>query len=299
MKVVVLNGYRPETLLPLTCTFDFEDIPVCGISLKERLEQTFATGQSGLTLTVSPALWPSAALAAQILATTTAATIVTPAGDALGWLSADGNCPGADVTQLIIDAESIVIRYPWDILAACERVVGAITENKIHGTVRELVVIDGTIELGEGSVLLPGVYIEGKVIIGKNTKVGPNCYIRGNTYVGDNCHIGQAVEVKNSMLMDKVAAGHLSYLGDTIVGPKTNFGAGTITSNFRHDGKNHRSTVDGELVDTGRRKFGSIIGANVHTGIHTSIYPGRKIWADMSTRPGDIVSRDLRPDNAE
>ena len=37
------------------------------------------------------------------------------------------------------------------------------------------------------------------------------------------------------------------------------------------------SKVCGKLLDTGRRKFGSIIGENVHTGIHTSIYPGRKI----------------------
>ena len=93
--------------------------------------------------------------------------------------------------------------------------------------------------------------------------------------------------------MNKVAAGHLSYIGDSIVGQHTNFGAGTITSNFRHDGRNHTSKVCGKLLDTGRRKFGSIIGENVHTGIHTSIYPGRKIWADLCTLPGDIVKHDL------
>ena len=66
-----------------------------------------------------------------------------------------------------------------------------------------------------------------------------------------------------------------------------------VSANFRHDGKNHRSMVQGCLIDTGRRKFGSIIGENVHTGIHTAIYPGRKIWADVQTRPGDVVQLDL------
>ena len=94
--------------------------------------------------------------------------------------------------------------------------------------------------------------------------------------------------------MDGVGAGHLSYVGDSIIGVKTNLGAGTITANFRHDGKNHRSEINGSLVDTGRRKFGSILGDNVHTGVHTSIYPGRKIWNDVSTRPGDCVDRDLK-----
>jgi bifunctional UDP-N-acetylglucosamine pyrophosphorylase/glucosamine-1-phosphate N-acetyltransferase len=51
--------------------------------------------------------------------------------------------------------------------------------------------------------------------------------------------------------------------------------------------------IDGQLIDTGRRKFGAIIGDAVHTGIHTSIYPGRKIGPNGSTRPGDIVQHDL------
>jgi UDP-N-acetylglucosamine diphosphorylase / glucose-1-phosphate thymidylyltransferase / UDP-N-acetylgalactosamine diphosphorylase / glucosamine-1-phosphate N-acetyltransferase / galactosamine-1-phosphate N-acetyltransferase len=32
----------------------------------------------------------------------------------------------------------------------------------------------------------------------------------------------------------------------------------------------------------------------VHTGIHTSIYPGRKIWPGKSTLPGAIVARDIQ-----
>lgn len=296
MKVLVLNGHRPAELLPLTCTFDFQDIPVCGITLKQRLEHTFASVDSEWTLTVSPALWPSEALIRQLQECRQPVMVMGKGSEALAWISTDGVCPGLESEQIAVDVDSLVIRYPWDILAACERAVGSLKEDRIDGIVRERVTIDGHIELGEGSVLLPGVYIEGNVIIGKNAKIGPNCYIRGNTYIGDNCHVGQAVEIKNSMLMDKVAAGHLSYIGDSVVGPKTNFGAGTITANFRHDGKNHRSAVKGELVDTGRRKFGAIIGANVHTGIHTSIYPGRKIWADQSTRPGDVIQQDIRPE---
>ena len=51
--------------------------------------------------------------------------------------------------------------------------------------------------------------------------------------------------------------------------------------------------VDGELVGTGRIKFGAIVGDGVHTGIHTSIYPGRKLWPGTSTRPGAVVDRDV------
>ena len=136
-----------------------------------------------------------------------------------------------------------------------------IKESRIEGTVREGAHIDGILILGEGSVVLPGVYMEGVTVIGKNCKIGPNCYFRGNTSLGDNCHVGQAVEVKNSMLMNKVSAGHLSYIGDSIVGSFTNFGAGTITSNFRHDGKNHTSKVCGKQLDVKSGRISALFPA--------------------------------------
>jgi len=185
------------------------------------------------------------------------------------------------------------IRYPWDILVLNERLVAKLETPEILGTVSDAAHIEGIIRLGEGSRILPGVFIEGNAVIGKNCKIGPNCYIRGNTVIGDNCHIGQAVEIKNSVLGFKTAVGHLSYVGDSVLGDHVNFGAGTIIGNLRHDGKNHRSLVDGVLVDTGRRKFGAIVGNDVHTGIHTAIYPGRKLAPGSSTRPGDVIQLDL------
>ncbi|MDD3117876.1 MAG: hypothetical protein PHQ27_01735 [Victivallales bacterium] len=305
MKINIVPGGRPKELLPLTCTFEFEDIPVCGRPLQEQLQRRFAAvaaivavPDDHLMLSLCPALFPSDELWHRIAAATAAAEIVTPDGEVLGWINETESRPRSPAT-ITIDAASRVIRYPWDILAVNEEIVGSLATDDIRGELREGVVIDGRVAVGAGTVLLPGVYIEGNAVIGRNVKLGPNCYLRGNTYIGDNCHIGQAVEVKNSLLMRNVSAGHLSYIGDSVVGPDTNFGAGTITSNFRHDGCNHRSMVNGELIDTGRRKFGAIIGAGVHTGIHTAIYPGRKIWAGMSTRPGDIVQRDLRPEHQE
>jgi len=186
------------------------------------------------------------------------------------------------------------IRYPWDILVLNERLVAELDTPEIAGTVSPAAHIEGVIRLGEGSRILPGVFIEGNVVIGRNCKIGPNCYIRGNTVVGDDCHIGQAVEIKNSVLGFKTAVGHLSYVGDSVLGDHVNFGAGTIIGNLRHDGKNHRSLVEGALVDTGRRKFGAVVGNDVHTGIHTAIYPGRKLAPGSSTRPGDVVQLDLK-----
>lgn len=183
------------------------------------------------------------------------------------------------------------VRYPWDLLAINEEVMGGLEDWPGHAGVQ---LGEGAeVMVGEGTKILPGVFIEGRIMIGRNCKIGPNCYLRGSTSIGDGCHVGQAVEVKNSILSDGVSVGHLSYVGDSVIGPRANFGAGTITSNLRHDGSNHRSVVEGELIDTGRRKFGVVIGAGVHTGINTSFYPGRKMGPGTSTLPGGVVSEDI------
>jgi len=210
------------------------------------------------------------------------------AGEVLGGIGE------SESSRVSASPDSFLLRYPWDLLRLNELLLQRITSSKIDGELSEAAHADGILHLGPGSRVLPGVYVEGTVVIGENCKIGPNCYLRDGTAIGDGCHIGQAVEIKNSIIGPGSNVAHLSYVGDSILGERVNFGAGTITANLRHDGRNQRSLVDGSLTDTHRRKFGTIAGDGVHTGIHTSIYPGRKLGPDVSTRPGEIVTTDLK-----
>lgn len=220
------------------------------------------------------------------------AKLESHAGEVLAW---KGSGPEPeDGLMAMASAKSFLVRYPWDLLTVNEQLVGALSPDwNAWGGLRLVESESGCLWVGEGTAVLPGVYFEGNTLIGKNGKIGPNCYLRGNNAIGDGCHIGQAVEVKNSLVGHGSSLGHLSYVGDSVIGSKVNFGAGTITSNLRHDGRNHRSLVDGELRETGRRKLGTVVGDGVHTGIHTAIYPGRKLGPGRSTRPGEIVQRDI------
>ena len=185
------------------------------------------------------------------------------------------------------------IGYAWDLLDANLYMLENHMPVEIHGEVSPAAHVHGPLYVGKGSAVLPGVYIEGPVMIGEGCKVGPNCYLRPGTVLGRGCKVGQGCEVKNSILMDGASVPHLSYVGDSVIGEKANLGCGTVTANYRHDGKNHRSQIKDVLVDTGRRKLGAIIGDGVHTGIHTSIYPGRKLWPHTSTLPGEVVREDV------
>lgn len=205
-------------------------------------------------------------------------------------LASIGDASGGE----IVAESSFHLLYPWQLLAINEELIGELNEHITLGNLSPAAHVDGILHLGANSKILPGVVIEGNVVIGENCKIGPNCYLRGKTSIGNGVHVGQAVEIKNSIVGDGSAIGHLSYLGDSIVGDNVNFGAGTIVSNFRHDGSNHRTLVAGEFIDTGRRKFGTIIGNGVHTGIQTGIYPGRKLGPNTSTLPGEIIQSDLK-----
>ena len=184
------------------------------------------------------------------------------------------------------------ITYPWNLLNANEFFLSKI-KTKLLGKIEKSATLKGQIIIGNNTLVKAGAYIEGPVIIGEDCVIGPNCFIRSGSVVGNNSKIGNAVEIKNSIIGDNTCIGHLSYVGDSILGDNVNLGAGTITANLRHDNANIKSPVKKELVNTGRRKLGTIIGDNVHTGIHTSIYPGRKIWPDKTTLPGEIVKKDI------
>jgi bifunctional N-acetylglucosamine-1-phosphate-uridyltransferase/glucosamine-1-phosphate-acetyltransferase GlmU-like protein len=294
INVTIIGIGSPTTMEPLNCCRSLEEIPVAGITIATRLERLF-NHSAQAKLEIRADFWPSEAIIKEVNTSTENLIVIDKDGSEAIKLSCSNSPEYKKIEQ---DAKCLNLIYPWDILALNEKIVSQISKNKIAGKVSEAAHIDGILELGEGSIVLPGVYIEGKVVIGKNCKIGPNCYIRGNTYIGDDCHIGQAVEIKNSLLMNKVSSGHLTYLGDSVVCSNTNLGAGTIVANLRHDGKNHKSMVNDELIDTGRRKMGVIIGDNVHTGIHCSIYSGRKIWPDVCTLPGSIIKKDEKVSSA-
>ncbi|WP_254535060.1 bifunctional sugar-1-phosphate nucleotidylyltransferase/acetyltransferase [Halomarina litorea] len=180
---------------------------------------------------------------------------------------------------------------PWELLEANEWKLGEM-ERRIDGEVRGDADLRGTVVVEEGAVVEAGVTVEGPALIRSGADVGPNAYVRGATLVGEDCHVGHGVELKNSVLMAGANTPHLSYVGDSLLGPRVNLGAGTQVANLRHDDEDVRQTVKGERVSTGRRKYGVVAGDDAKTGINTSLAPGVVLSAGAMTTPGESVTRD-------
>ncbi len=195
---------------------------------------------------------------------------------------------GVTVGYSTLEGKWIDIGYPWDLLKANENLLKGL-KGSCEGIVEPDTAIKGEVVIGKDTLIRSGSYIEGPVVMGENCDIGPNCFIRPYTAIGKNVRVGNAVEIKNSIIMEGTHVGHLSYVGDSVIGRRCNFGAGTKVANLRHDGKNVRVRLKGKVLDSGRRKLGVIMGDDVHTGINTSINTGVIIGKGRYTDLGEII----------
>ncbi|MDO5825503.1 MAG: sugar phosphate nucleotidyltransferase [Methanosphaera sp.] len=199
---------------------------------------------------------------------------------------------GWEILGLISNEHWMDVGRPWELLR-CNHDFLENMEESIEGEIENYVTIEGSIHLGKNSIIRSGCYIQGPVFIGENCDVGPNTYIRPYTCLCNKVSVGNAVEIKNSIIMDNTNVNHLSYVGDSVIGVNCNLGAGTNLANLRFDDKHVKVTVKGERVDSGLRKLGAIFGDGVKTGINTSVNPGVKIGNGSYIDAGCVIFEDV------
>lgn len=187
------------------------------------------------------------------------------------------------------------IKYPWHVLAAMEYFVGQSSGNIAPSAIiSERAIIDGKVTIDENVRILENAVVRGPCYIGKNSVIGNNVLIRDGSHIGDNCVVGFSTEIRHSYIGDGCWF-HSNYIGDSIIGDRCSFGAGTVTANLRFDEKEVMAQNDGEHLATGLDKLGAIIGADTKTGINVSIMPGVRIGPNSMVGPHVLLRRDLGP----
>lgn len=201
-----------------------------------------------------------------------------------------------DVSIMRIKGGWMDVGYPWELLRANEFLMGRLKRD-VRGTVEEGAVLKGEVVVEECSLVRSGSYIEGPAYISKGCDIGPNCYIRPSTCLGEGVRIGSAVEVKNSIVMGRTHIPHHNYVGDSIIGERCNFGAGTKVANLRFDDRTVRVTTKGQMLSSGRRKLGVVMGDDVKTGINAMIEPGTVIWEGTVVGMGARARGNIGPNS--
>lgn len=151
------------------------------------------------------------------------------------------------------------------------------------------------ISLGKGVFVEAGAMVKSPVIIGDCCEIRQAAYLRGYCLAGKRCVLGHATEIKHSIFLNDAKAGHFAYLGDSILGTDTNLGAGTKFANLRFIPGNVSIILDGERIDTGRRKFGAILGDGSQTGCNSVTNPGTIFGKNCMLIPNTTAPSGFHP----
>lgn len=152
----------------------------------------------------------------------------------------------------------------------------------------------GKCEMGNSNIIGPNTYLQNVKIgnhneivfshivdsnIKNNSKIGPFARMRGGTIIEGDAKIGNFVEMKNAHIEKGAKVAHLTYIGDTHVGEKTNVGCGTVIANY--DGVN---------------KFHTEIGKNCFIGSGTIIVAPLTVEDNAFTAAGSTITKNVLND---
>lgn len=178
------------------------------------------------------------------------------------------------------------LTYPWQALERIESFILALgpalpeSEYERRGE---------NVWIARDAKVFPSAYIGGPCIIDRGAEVRHCAFIRGSAIVGKNAVVGNSVELKNALLFDGVQTPHYNYVGDSVLGYKAHMGAGSLTSNVKSDKSLVVVKNGAERIETGRKKFGAILGDNVEIGCNSVLNPGTVIGRGSRVYPVSCV----------
>ena len=183
--------------------------------------------------------------------------------------------------------------YPWEALSNIKKLI-----LELGATLgAEYTEISPQVWVHNTAKIAPTAYLGAPCIIGENTEVRHCAFIRGSALVGDHCVVGNSTELKNVILFDNVQVPHYNYVGDSILGYKSHMGAGSVTSNVKSD-KTLVAVKNGtEIIETGLKKFGAMLGDFVEVGCNSVLNPGTVIGRCSNIYPTSCV-RGVIPENS-
>ncbi len=184
--------------------------------------------------------------------------------------------------------------YPWEVLSEITDFIIALGNTLPENEYEKR---SENVWVARDAEIFPSAYIGAPCIIDHGAQVRHCAFIRGSAIVGKNAVVGNSTELKNVVLFDGVQTPHYNYVGDSVLGYKSHMGAGSITSNVKSDKTLVVIKNGNELIETGRKKVGAILGDYVEIGCNSVLNPGTVLGRHSSVYPTSCV-RGVIPENA-
>ena len=191
-----------------------------------------------------------------------------------------------DLSKTIASEIFSGLTYPWEALPKIKDFILNLGPKLPKDEFKE---IKENVWVSKEAVIADSAFIASPTIICKGTEIRHCAFIRGSVIVGENCVVGNSTELKNAILFNNVQVPHFNYIGDSILGFKAHFGAGSIVSNVKSDKSNVSVLINGNKTDTGLRKFGAIVADYVEIGCNAGLNPGTIIGRNSNVYPTSMV----------
>ena len=187
-----------------------------------------------------------------------------------------------DLSQTIAGEYLSRFTYPWEALAGIAdyvRELGASLDETVYERRGE------DIWVARSAKVAASACLNGPLIIDEDAEVRHCAFIRGSAIIGKGAVVGNSTEIKNDIIFNGVQVPHYNYVGDSILGYKSHMGAGSITSNVKSDETLVAVKSNGEQMETGRKKFGAMLGDHVEVGCNSVLNPGTVIGRNSRVYP--------------
>ena len=175
-------------------------------------------------------------------------------------------------------------RYPWEALDGLRAFLLSLGPTLGEEYIERF----PTVWAHRSAIIAPTASLNGPCVIGPETEVRHCAFVRGSALVGANCVVGNSVELKNVILFDRVQTPHYNYVGDSVLGYRSHMGAGSITSNVKSD-KTPVTVKTDPPIETGRKKFGAVLGDFVEVGCNSVLNPGTIVGRHTNIYPVNCV----------
>ena len=176
--------------------------------------------------------------------------------------------------------------YPWEALAEIKDFILALGPTLPKDEYDQ---VGEDVWIAKDATVFASAYIAGPCIIDHGAELRHCAFVRGSAIVGKHAVVGNSCELKNVVLLDNVQTPHFNYVGDSILGYKAHMGAGSITSNVKSDKTLVVVKNGAEHIETGRKKFGAILGDYVEVGCNSVLNPGTVVGRHSNIYPVSCV----------
>ena len=165
----------------------------------------------------------------------------------------------------------LVAELPWDLTTNIRSILGG-RFNKLGTEYRitNEVAIHSTASVDEYAI------IKGPAIVGPGCFVGAHAFLRGGVFLDEYVSIGPGCELKTTFVFSQSAVAHFNFIGDSIIGSRVNFEAGSIAANHWNERRDKEIFIcaNGKNLETGVQKFGALVGDDAKIGANAVLSPG-------------------------